>query len=158
MVSGGARGVDQVAHQIALMTGVKTLVWLPSGLGHIYPGHFTKMAQEILSSGGVLLSEFDYQETMRKHHFVERNRLIAGMSQSLFIPQAALRSGTIMTAHFSLELGRPIFVIPGHPLITAYGGNLELGQLGATFVRSSRDLEQFLTVEIEAHHLPANYS
>lgn len=84
---------------------------------------------------------------MRKHHFIERNRLISGMCHSLLIPQAARRSGSMITAHIGMELGRPLFVVPGHPLIPAYGGNLELGELGATFVSGSKDLEQFIHFE-----------
>lgn len=144
ILSGGARGVDQLAHKVSLRYQIPTAAWIPSGLGDIYPESFGLLVEKILLCGGSVLSEFDYHTKMRKHHFYERNRLIAGMSDFVLVPQGSQKSGTMITAHKALEWGRPVMTLPGHPLERSYWGNLDLLQYGADLVRSSRDLQQFM--------------
>lgn len=143
IASGGARGVDQVAHQLALASQKPTFAWLPSGLSRIYPDSLRSFTKQILDGGGALLSEFDHDVPLRKHHFHIRNRLISGMVDVLLVPQASARSGTLMTAHTTLELGRPLLVLPGHPLIPSYAGNLELLQFGGVLIRNRSDLNHY---------------
>ena len=148
VVSGGARGVDFMAHSLCMDLGLPTLVVLPSGLKEIYPPSLKKHLPVILESGGCLLSEYDSNFTVRKHLFQHRNRLIAAMNHALLIVEARRQSGTMMTAHLALEIGRPVWVVPGHPLMGSFAGSLELIVHGAQFVRNAEDLKLFFQCEL----------
>ena len=147
IVSGGAFGVDQAAHALALRKKNPTIAILPSGLGTIYPEVFKDWTQAIVDVGGSLISEYPLQQRMAKGFFHHRNRLIAQMGVATLVVQAALKSGTLMTGHLAAEAGRPLWVLPGHPLQSAYHGNLKLLQEGATLVTGAEDLSLFFQVE-----------
>ncbi len=142
-ISGGARGVDQWAHKISLLTGVPTLAILPSGLWRPYPDSMRILADEILQEGGCLLSEYALIQEMRKFHFRERNRLISSLGAATLVVEAQTKSGSLMTGHLALEQGRPLYVVPGHPSLSAFGGSLELLRMGAACAASSEDLLNF---------------
>ena len=148
IVSGGAFGVDQAAHALALRKKNPTMAVLPSGLGAIYPEVFKDWTNAIVETGGSLISEYPLQQRMAKGFFHHRNRLIAHIGVATLVVQAALKSGTLMTGHLAAEAGRPLWVLPGHPLQSAYLGNLKLLQEGATLVTSAEDLSIFFQVEI----------
>ncbi|MFN7905814.1 MAG: DNA-processing protein DprA [Pseudobdellovibrionaceae bacterium] len=148
IVSGGARGVDQLAHQMALFHSKPTFAWMPSGLKNIYPQQFTRWLKDICVHGAVL-SEFDFSQEVRKYHFQIRNRLISAMSDVLIIPQSSRKSGTMMTAHSALGYGKPLWVFPGHVLQDFMGGNLDLLQIGASLVTSVDDLSNLYSSEFK---------
>ena len=148
LVSGGALGVDQAVHSLALRKKIPTVVFLPSGLGPIYPETLKDWIRAIIDGGGSLISEYPLQQRMAKGFFHHRNRLIAQMGVTTLVIQAAAKSGTIMTGHLAAEAGRPLWVLPGHPLHSAYHGNLKLLQEGATLVTGAQDLSLFFQVEI----------
>ncbi len=147
IVSGGAFGVDQAAHALSLRKKNPTVAILPSGLGTIYPEVFKNWTQSIVEAGGSLISEYPLQQRMAKGFFHHRNRLIAQMGVATLVVQAALKSGTLMTGHLAAEAGRPLWVLPGHPLQSVYHGNLKLLQEGATLVTGAEDLSLFFQVE-----------
>lgn len=147
IVSGGARGLDQMAHQLSLLANKSTVLFLPSGLSCPYPESLSKMRQEMIENGGAIVSEYDANLSMHKGLFSHRNRLIAAMNHSLLIVEASQRSGALMTAHYALELGKPIWVVPGHPLNKAFSGSVDLISFGAQMVRHREDLKIFLSVE-----------
>ncbi len=148
IVSGGAFGVDQAVHSLALRKKIPTVAILPSGLGAIYPEVFRDWTRAIIETGGSLISEYPLQQRMVKGFFHHRNRLIAQMGVATLVIQAAEKSGTLMTGHLAAEAGRPLWVLPGHPLQSAYLGNLKLLQEGATLVTSAEDLSLFFQVEV----------
>lgn len=143
-VSGGAIGVDQLAHQASIDLKMPTIAVLPSGLGNLYPKCFQTMSQDILKNGGCLISEFSDDLAVRKHHFSYRNRLIAALGKVSIVVEAREKSGTLITAHRALEMGRDVFVVPGHPLDESFRGSLQLLKLGAHLLTESNDLSFWL--------------
>lgn len=148
LVSGGARGVDQMAHKISLRAQQPTVCFIPSGLRRIYPQSLQDLVGPILSQGGVLFSEYSSSQEMRKFHFLQRNRLIAGLGIATLLVQAGRRSGTLLTARASLDHGKPIFVVPSHPLDVKSHGGLDLLMDGASMVRDEKDLDLLIDSEV----------
>ena len=141
VMSGGARGVDQKAHALCLSSGNPTVCFLPCGIKHYYPYDLRKWTSSILDSGGALLSVFSAEDMMRKAYFHIRNRVLAFMSNMVFIMQAEMRSGTMVTARYALHAGAVMCTLPGSPLYSIYQGNLQLINDGAFMIRDNRDLE-----------------
>lgn len=140
VVSGGARGVDQRAHALALRKLCATAVVLPSGLGEVYPESLKEWIRPIVDQGGCLISEYDYQQRMHKNLFHHRNRLIAALGTVTLLVEARRRSGTMITAHQAAQIGRPVWVVPGHPQDPHFHGCLDLLFEGAQMVRDAEDL------------------
>jgi DNA processing protein len=139
IVSGGARGVDQLAHQVALFLECPTCVVLPSGLNHKYPKIWNENGRWQFKSI-TFLSEVPLSKPISKFHFASRNRLIAGLSSRLLIVEARAKSGTLMTAHQGLCEGRDVGVVPGHPKMIQFQGSLNLVEKGARIIRHAADL------------------
>jgi len=139
-VSGGARGIDQKAHKIAIRCGKPTLCFLPSGLDCFYPKSLYEIKSSLLDQGGAFVSSFPYWEEMKKSYFHKRNTFMAAYSKLVVILQAQIRSGTMLTAKKSLDYGTPIAVLPGSVLSAPWTGNLQLIYDGAHMVRDSLDL------------------
>ena len=148
VVSGGARGVDLLSHRMALANHKSTYAWMPSGLNCIYPMQFRSWVDPICEQGAVM-SEFDFSQEIRRHHFQSRNRLISAFSDVLIIPQASKKSGTMMTAHAALGYGKPLWVFPGHCVQDFMSGNLELLRLGASLVAGVDDLSNLYEGEFK---------
>ena len=140
IVSGGARGIDQKAHKIAIRSQKPTLCFLPSGLDCFYPKSLDGLRSGILDNGGAFISCFPPWEPMRKSHFHRRNALMSAYSKLVVILQAQIRSGTMLTAKKSLEFGTAIAVLPGPVLSAFWTGSLQLLYDGANMVRDSADL------------------
>lgn len=113
IVSGLAYGVDALAHEAALEIGGLTIAVLPGSIGQIYPAGHRNLAQRILDNGGALISEHGATSSVRREYFIARNRLISGISDATLIPEAALKSGSLHTARFTLEQGRELLSVPG---------------------------------------------
>jgi DNA processing protein len=139
IVSGGAQGVDQLAHSLALRNQCPTIVFLPSGHKCYYPKDLQIWEARIIDGGGAIVSEFPPMAAMRKYHFARRNRLIAAMGDLVFIAQAARSSGTQVTALHAVNLGRPVGVLPHFPGNEVMG-SLELLRDGALMIQDSDDL------------------
>ena len=116
IVSGMARGIDQEAHEAALAVRGATVAVLGSAVDRPWPA--VPLADE-LAREGLLLSEFPPGTGPRKHHFPQRNRLIAGLSQAVVVIEAAHASGSLITARFAADMGRAVYALPGrvdHPM------------------------------------------
>lgn len=136
-ISGGARGVDQRAHWLAIRAQCPTVIVLPSGLNKKYPksvGGFEGHKKVLF------ISEYDWNQDVRKFHFYNRNRLIAQLSKALLVVQAHLKSGTMISAKHGIEIGRDVLVVPGHPLDGTMSGNNQLLFDGAQIIRTAEDL------------------
>lgn len=148
IVSGGARGVDQLAHLLCLKLSRPSIFILPSGLDCIYPpnlSHFQNAEYEKLAC---FLSEFELDQKIHKAHFYFRNRLISALSQFTLVTQASLKSGSLLTVHHCLENGRPVLTVPSHPHMIGFDGNLKLIREGAFPAASQQDLLDFWNAEI----------
>ena len=140
IVSGGARGIDQKAHSIAIRLKTPTVCFLPSGLDHFYPSQLSHLKNGILDNGGAFVSCFPPDFRMRKFCFHIRNRLMACVSSLVLVLQAEMRSGTMLTARKALDCGLPVGTLPGPPLSPLWSGNLQLLYDGAFLLRDSLDL------------------
>lgn len=112
IVSGMAIGMDSVAHNAALKSGGKTIAVLPSGLKNIYPKQNLKLYNKILESGGTVISEYSPKTQAGYEKYLERNRIVSGLSIATLVVEAAHRSGTTVTARFAKEQGRDVYCIP----------------------------------------------
>lgn len=143
VVSGGAKGVDQLAHLTAIKAQLPTIVVLPTGLKQIYPKDLLELKNEIIFNKGCFISEFEMNQKVQKGFFYLRNRLIAALGKFCLIAQAGQKSGTMLTVHHALEFGRPILTIPAHPTMLDFTGNIKLIQEGACLIHDARDLRTF---------------
>lgn len=133
VVSGLAKGIDGLAHRMAIKYGIKTIGIIGSGLSNVYP-ICNKDLYEYMEREGLILSEYEYNESIRKEHFVARNRIIAAMSDILVVVESTLHSGTLITVNDMLSLGKEVYVVP-HSLFSKLGeGNLRLLSEGANIL------------------------
>jgi DNA processing protein len=114
IVSGLALGVDAIAHRAALEANGTTIAVLANGLPQIYPASHQDLAKTIIEKGGAILSEYAPGVAPRGYQFLERNRIVSGLSDAIIITEAAARSGTLNTAAHALEQGKEVFVVPGN--------------------------------------------
>lgn len=146
VTSGLAQGVDGASHRGALAAKGKTIGVAGTGLHHVYPRAHSGLVEEIVQNGGAVISEFPLDTPPRASNFPRRNRIIAGLAQGVLVVEAALKSGSLITARHALESGREVFAIPGpihHPL--SKGCHLLIRQ-GAKLVEAVEDIvEEFGT-------------
>lgn len=141
IVSGLARGIDTAAHEAAMSTG--TMAVLAGGIDIVYPPENGGL-QALIGEQGLLVSEMKPGTTPRAEHFPRRNRIISGMARATIVVEAALRSGSLITARRAAEQGREVFAVPGSPLDPRAEGTNKLIRDGATLVTSSADILETL--------------
>lgn len=147
VVSGGANGVDQLSHVIALKNNVPTIVVLPSGLLNLYPPSLNNFKPGTPAENICFLTEFEMHQKLHRSHFYFRNRLIAALGKITLVVQATVKSGSMLTVHHCLEMGKPVLTIPSHPELCGFEGNLKLLHEGAYSVRNFKDLHEFWVAE-----------
>lgn len=140
IISGLALGIDALAHQATLRAKGKTIAVLGSGLDNIYPVSNLRLADEIVSSFGALISEFPLGAPPLKHHFPQRNRIISGMSLGTLIVEAGKESGALITAKCALEQNREIFAVPGNIYSETSQGTNHLIKMGAKPITQAADI------------------
>jgi len=140
IVSGLARGIDSAAHEGALAGGGRTIAVLAHGLNHLYPRENRALSRKIVDSGGALVTEYEAHEPALSYRFPQRNRLIAGLSRATVVVQAALKSGSLITAQLALDQNRDVWVVPGVEKDEAFLGGQKLIEDGAEMVRSAEDV------------------
>ena len=150
VVSGMALGVDGAAHEGALDGArhgqLATIAIVGTGLDRVYPGQHRDLAHRIVQSG-VLLSEYPLGTPPISSNFPKRNRIIAGLSRGTLVVEAALKSGSLITARLASEQGKDVFAIPGSIHSTQARGCHALIKQGAKLVESAEDiLEELGTV------------
>ncbi|MDO4772925.1 MAG: DNA-processing protein DprA [Bacillota bacterium] len=121
-VSGLAFGVDSLIHKSCLKHGVKTISVLPSCVDRPVPIHNAHIARSILDAGGLLLSENPPGYLVHKGSYVERNRIISGVSEKTLVLEAAIKSGSMSTAGFAIEQDRDLYAMPGSISNPSAGG------------------------------------
>ncbi|WP_375705342.1 DNA-processing protein DprA, partial [Bartonella sp. AA86SXKL] len=143
IISGLARGIDSIAHQASLQTG--TVAVMAGGIDHIYPPENKKLHEDIIANGGAIISEMPIGWKPRAIDFPRRNRIIAGLSLGLLVVEAALQSGSLITARQAAEMGRLTFAIPGSPLDPRSVGTNNLLKDGALLTTHPSDIIETLT-------------
>lgn len=139
VVSGLALGIDAAAHRGGLAAAGSTIAVLGTGVDIVYPRQNAQLAARIAESG-LLLSEFALGTAGAAHHFPRRNRLISGLAQGCLVVEAALASGSLITARAAAEQGREVFAIPGSIHSPLSKGCHALLKQGAKLVESAEDL------------------
>jgi DNA processing protein len=155
IISGLARGIDAAAHRGALEAGGRTVAVLGTGIDQIYPREHKRLSEEILASGGALVSEFPLETPPAPQNFPYRNRVISGLSLGVLLVEAAENSGSLITARMAMEQNREVFAVPGN--ITSknsFGTNYLIKGAGAKLVQQWQDIAAELPQEIAARLLP----
>lgn len=140
IISGLAFGIDAAAHRGALQAAGRTVAVLPTPLNNIYPASHRSLSQQILSSGGSLISEYRAGTASFKTNFIARNRLVSGLADVVVIPEAAVNSGSLHTARFGLEQGKTVMAVPGNVTNPNSEGSNNLIKSGALPVTNSEDV------------------
>jgi DNA processing protein len=148
VVSGLARGVDAAAHRGALAAGGRTLAVLGCGLGRTYPPEHERLRREIEEQGAVL-SELSWDAPPHSGHFPRRNRIISGLSYGVVVTEAAIDSGSLITARLAAEQGREVFAVPGCVNLETSRGTHALIKEGATLVEHAREVIEVITPQLE---------
>jgi DNA processing protein len=144
IVSGGAQGIDTMAHKAALKCGGKTIAVLGSGLLRPYPSSNKQLFKSIIDNGGSIISSFPLRMEPLQGNFPARNRIITGLSRGCLVVQAAKKSGALISAHYAMEQGREVFAVPGPVDSELSIGCNTLIQSGAKLVMNAADiLEEF---------------
>ena len=113
IISGMALGIDSYAHISTLEANGNTIAVIPSGHSNIYPKENQKLYNQILENNGLIITEYQENEKATSNKFLERNRIVSGLSLGTVVIEAAYRSGTSVTAKIAKEQGRDVFCIPG---------------------------------------------
>ena len=142
IVSGMARGIDAAAHDAAIETG--SIAVMAGGVDHIYPPEHDKLAARIAESGA-LVSECPMGMQPTSRHFPRRNRLISGLACGVVLIEAAVRSGSLITARYALEQGREAMACPGAPEDPRAGGCNQFIRDGAALIRNADDVFEALS-------------
>lgn len=141
VISGLARGIDTAAHVGSLETG--TIAVMAGGIDVIYPPENDALFEEI-AERGLVVCEMPVGTRPQARHFPRRNRLISGLSRGVLVVEAALRSGSLITANYAAEQGRDVFAVPGSPLDPRHRGTNNLLRQGAILTESAADITEAL--------------
>lgn len=149
IISGLAYGIDITAHQAALRHQLKTVAVLGHGLNLIYPAAHKSIAEKILAQEGCLISEFPSQTKILPINFLQRNRIVAGMSEATLIAESAARGGAMATARQAFSYDRTVMAIPGRPEDRLSSGcNQLIKENIASLTEEAEDVLQLLGWEV----------
>jgi DNA processing protein len=154
IVSGLARGIDTAAHRGAIQAGGRTIAVLGTGIDAVYPKENAKLVEEIIGSGGAVVTQFPLGTPPLKDNFPYRNRIISGLSLGVLIVEASERSGSLITARLAMEQDREVMAVPGNITSRNSFGTNFLIKSGAKLVQQWQDVVAELPQEIAAGILP----
>lgn len=140
VTSGLARGIDSAAHAGALNAHGRTIAVVAGGLDQPYPPENAGLQARIAAEGGAVVAEAPLGTAPLSRHFPRRNRIVAGLVLGVLVVEAALRSGSLITARLALEAGREVFAVPGSPLDPRARGANDLIRQGAHLVETAEDV------------------
>ncbi|MCJ8294657.1 MAG: DNA-processing protein DprA [Colwellia sp.] len=157
ITSGLALGIDAAAHRGALSESTGTVAVVATGLDQVYPARHRNLAEQIIKSGGAIISEFVPGTPARAGHFPKRNRLISGLSVGVLVVEAELKSGSLITARCALEQNRDVFAIPSSIENLQAKGCHWLIKQGAKLVEQCADIiEEFAFANKPSLHLKSD--
>ena len=145
VVSGLARGIDTIAHRVAIDTGGRTVAVLANGLDTVYPPENARLADEV-ADRGALITDYPLGTKPRSEYFPRRNRIMSGVALGTMVVEGDVQSGSMITARFALEQGREVFVVPGSIFSPQSQGPLAMLRDGATPVTKAEDILEALNL------------
>jgi len=159
IVSGLALGIDTLAHSLTVRNHGVTVAVLGSGLGRFYPPQNKRLSEEILNTGGALISEYHLSTDPFKFNFPRRNRIVAALSRATLVVEAPEKSGSLITATCALEIGRDVFAVPGAINSENSFGTNKLIKDGALIATSSQDILQYfgLNTQLDKNRVELDY-
>ena len=153
VVSGLAYGIDSIGHRGCLAAGGTTVAVLGTPINHIYPKNHLPLAKEIVAKGGTIISEYaPGEQVITRYSFLERNRLISGLSDIVVVVEAAEQSGSLNTATHALEQGKTVFAVPGNITSPYSQGCNKLIKQGALPYTEPKDILELLFPEDYLKH------
>ncbi len=159
IVSGLAIGIDSYAHIGCLEGNGKTIGVLGSPIDNILPKKNTYLAQKILDSDGLIISEYNVGDNVFPSNYVHRNRIISGISDGVIVVEAAKKSGSLITADYALEQGKNVFAIPGNINSCMSEGCHNIIKQGAKLIQNIEDiLEEYEIINTKASESNQNYA
>lgn len=154
-ISGMAKGIDSVVHSSSL--NFATIAVIAGGINKIYPSENIKLADDIVKNGGLIISEQPFNATPRNINFIQRNRIIAALSVAVIVIEAALKSGSLITAKFALDYGREVMAVPGSPLEEKARGVNRLIKEGAILIENIDDVLDVATTLFQKNKMEQQY-
>ncbi|HEY6289549.1 MAG TPA: DNA-processing protein DprA [Nitrospiraceae bacterium] len=148
VVSGLARGVDAAAHRGALVAQGRTIAVLGCGIDQTYPPEHERLRRQI-EERGAILSEVPMGAPPHSHHFPRRNRIISGLSLGVIVTEAAISSGSLITARLAAEQGREVFAVPGFVKEDTSRGTNALLKEGAALIERAQDVIDAVLPQLE---------
>jgi DNA processing protein len=148
VVSGLARGVDAAAHRGALAAQGRTIAVLGCGIDRTYPPEHERLRRQIEEQGAIL-SEVPMGAPPHSHHFPRRNRIISGLSLGVIVTEAAIGSGSLITARLAAEQGREVFAVPGFVKEDTSRGTNALLKEGAALIERAQDVIDVILPQLE---------
>ncbi len=149
IVSGMAEGIDTVAHKTALDNNIKTIAIIGGGFDKLYPESNRKLYEKIQEGNGAILTEYWPDTDALSFHFPIRNRIVSGLSKGVFVAEAALRSGAMITARLALEQGKELMCMPGMISNPNTEGIYKLIKTGAAVITNYKDILDAMNWTIE---------
>lgn len=149
--SGLAYGIDAIAHQTALEKGATTVAVLGSGIDNVYPAKHVGLANQIVKSGGAVITELSLGAKPDAMNFPVRNRIVSGMSLGVLVVESGIKGGSMITADLGLDQNREVFAVP-HPIGSASGTgcNYLIKRGAAKLVQTADDIFEELPVDYES--------
>jgi len=148
IVSGMALGVDAIANRAALDAGGITLAVVANSVDIIYPANHKQLTADIIKNGGAIISEYEPVTEARDFQFLERNRIVSGLSDAVIVTEAAARSGTLSTVMHALNQGREVFVVPGNITSPLSAGCNNLIKQGAHPITCAEDVIEIIAPDL----------
>ena len=147
IVSGFMYGIDATSHRASLDGGGRTIAVMPCGVNIVHPEYQGELYNDILKNKGLIISEFEKDFPPDTWTYPKRNRIVAGLSKSTFVVEAALKSGSLITAGFAKKYKRRIFALPGPTSSKVSEGTNQLIKNGASIVTCAQDILDFYDIK-----------
>jgi len=146
IVSGFMYGGDEAAHSACVKVGGRTIAVMPCGIDLIHPGTQKKLYQEILDNNGLIISEYEGMTQPQTFTYIQRDRIVAGLSKAVLVTEAALESGSLITAGYAKKFGKKIFALPGPITSELSKGTIKLIKEGAYPITEAKEILDFYKV------------